>query len=252
MNKPLIIIQARTASVRLPNKMILNFYKGKTIPEIIISNLKKKFKSSQIVIATSTTLNDKIFEEIAKKNEVNCFRGPENDVLSRFIQCADFYNANTIVRICADNPFIQEDYIEPLLKELNHGNLDYVSYKLKDGKPVMLSHIGLFAEVMKLNFLKKIYSMTREHYYREHVTNYLYYNKECFNHKFLKVPNFIHQARKIRLTVDTKLDFKISQEIYNIINSSSKDFNLKDLLELIDENPVLKLRMKAQIKENAK
>tara|TARA_B100001057_G_C22814164_1_gene936663 strand:- start:1325 stop:2023 length:699 start_codon:yes stop_codon:yes gene_type:complete len=232
--------------------MILNFYKGETIPEIIISNLKKKFKSSQIVIATSTTLNDKIFEEIAKKTEVNCFRGPENDVLSRFIQCANFYNANTIVRICADNPFIQEDYIEPLLKELNHRNLDYVSYKMKDGTPVMLSHIGLFAEVMKLKFLKKIYSMTREHYYREHVTNYLYYNKDSFKHKFLKVPNFLYQARKIRLTVDTKEDFSLAQEIYEKIKMKTQDYHLEDLIELIDENPVLKLRMKAQIKENAK
>ena len=42
MNSPLIILQARTGSTRLPNKMILDFYEGKTILEIIIENLKKK------------------------------------------------------------------------------------------------------------------------------------------------------------------------------------------------------------------
>ena len=53
MDRPLIIIQARTGSTRLPNKMILNFYQGKTIPEIIIESLKKQFNSSRIVLATS-------------------------------------------------------------------------------------------------------------------------------------------------------------------------------------------------------
>ena len=41
MNSPLIILQARTGSTRLPNKMILDFYEGKTILEIITENLKK-------------------------------------------------------------------------------------------------------------------------------------------------------------------------------------------------------------------
>ena len=39
-----IIIQARTGSTRLPNKMVMPFFEGKTILEILIDRIKKAKK----------------------------------------------------------------------------------------------------------------------------------------------------------------------------------------------------------------
>jgi spore coat polysaccharide biosynthesis protein SpsF len=239
-NKPLLILQARTGSTRLPNKMIRDFDEGKTIPEIIISNLKKQYEPSQIVIATSVKKGDDELEETAHNSKVKCFRGSENDVLKRFIDCAESNHATLIVRICADNPFLQEEYIEPL------------SYQWEDGTPVMLSHIGVFAEVMTLDFLKRIESLTDEPIYREHVTNFIYTNRNLFQCEFLQLPDFLNGRENIRLTVDTESDFILTQELYQKVISQSESYKLEDLLELIDENPVILSKMEAQIKENAK
>lgn len=251
-NKLIIILQARTGSTRLPQKMIKPFYQKETIPEIIINNLKTTFNSNQIILATTVNSKDDDLEVLARSLKINYFRGDENDVLKRFIDCADKENADLIVRICADNPFLRPEYINPLINNLLDKKLEYCSFQWKDGTPIMLSHIGVFAEVMTIGFLKKIEESTTDPLYREHVTNYIYNHKNQFKQEFLNLPDFLNGREHIRLTVDTKEDFILAQELYEKIQQKSKDYNLPDLLELIDENPVFLNRMKDQIKENAK
>lgn len=248
----LIILQARTGSTRLPKKMVRPFYDGKTIPEIIIENLLKTFDSDQIVLATSDKPGDDALENLCNRTGINCFRGSENDVLKRFMDCANHFMANQLVRVCADNPFLMPEYIEVLISELEKSNKEYVSFQWLDKTPVMLSHIGIFAEAMKLDFLAKIEESTNEVLYREHVTNYLYTHKNQFDHKFIDLPKMLIGREMVRLTVDTESDFKTAQDLYAQIMKKKSNFNLKDLLELIDENPVFIKNMEAQIKENAK
>ncbi|TXB67261.1 hypothetical protein FRY74_03490 [Vicingus serpentipes] len=251
-NKPLLILQARTGSKRLPNKMTLDFHKGLTIPQIIINNLKNIFEPNQIVLATSTKKEDDALEFLANEEGVLLFRGAENDVLQRFIDCATLFKAKKIVRICSDNPFLRPEYIPPLLEKLQNENLEYTSYQWKDGTPIMLSHIGIFAEAMTIDFLKKIKSSTDDSKYLEHVTNYIYYNNKQFKYAFLPLPEFLEDRQNVRLTVDTESDFLIAQELYDNIYIKKNSFKLEDLLKLIDENDVIKSNMEAQIKGNAK
>lgn len=252
MDRPLIIIQARTGSTRLPNKMTLNFYKGKTIPEIIIESLKKQFNFSRVVLATSKKKEDDVIEKIALKLKINCFRGDENNVLKRFIDCAETFNATKIIRICSDNPFINNKYIKVLSDQIMRNEYEYISFKWDNGDPVMLSHIGVFAESMTLDFLKKISNFTNKSFYQEHVTNFLYENRDLFNFKFLKTPSYLKGKQNIRLTVDTKEDFNICKELYKKIMLKSPHFEISDLLELIDENSSIITKMQIQIKNNAK
>ena len=63
-----IIIEARTSSSRLPNKVLLKL-KKKTVLEYLISRLKKiskKYKA-KIIIATTLKQNDLKIVKIAKK-----------------------------------------------------------------------------------------------------------------------------------------------------------------------------------------
>ena len=46
--------------------------------------------------------------------KINCFRGDENNVLKRFIDCAETFKAIKIIRICSDNPFINNKYVKVL------------------------------------------------------------------------------------------------------------------------------------------
>ncbi len=73
MNQISIIIQARTGSTRLPNKIIKPFYKDKTLLDIIIYRLKEI--DIPIIIATTENEKDDEVEEIGLNNKVNVFRG---------------------------------------------------------------------------------------------------------------------------------------------------------------------------------
>ena len=47
---------------------------------------------------------------------IDSYRGCENNVLSRFVNISKNENADIIVRICADNPFIDHNEIDRLIK----------------------------------------------------------------------------------------------------------------------------------------
>ena len=81
--KVVTIIQARTSSSRLRNKVLFNI-DGKTLLGKVIESAKAIKKSDEIWVATSTNNEDNVIEFICKENNVNCFRGSLNDVRSRF------------------------------------------------------------------------------------------------------------------------------------------------------------------------
>lgn len=245
-----IIIQARTGSQRLPTKVTMPLFENKSIIDILVERLKIHYKNTEIVLATTEKEEDKILGEIAEYHDISIFYGSVNDVLKRYIDCAETYGAEVIVRICADNPFLLPEYIDVLIKNILKG-YEYSSFKWPNSKPVMLSHIGLFAEAFTLSFLKKIRNLTNDSFFHEHVTNYLYGNKKKFKYKFELLPSILHDKEYVRLTIDTKDDFEVAKEIY-------KDWlevpnqNLNSLLDIVLFKPELIEKMKSEIKKNEK
>ena len=79
-----VIVQARMGSTRLPGKSIIKLGDYKVI-EWIILRLKLCQKITKIILATTKKKDDDILCEIAKKNGIDYFRGPEKDVLKRFL-----------------------------------------------------------------------------------------------------------------------------------------------------------------------
>ena len=77
-------------------------------------------------VMRSTYLNRIIFAipSTTKDDELYCclnsigaevFRGSEMDLVERFYQAAKFTEADTIIRICADNPFVSGEAIDLLI-----------------------------------------------------------------------------------------------------------------------------------------
>lgn len=231
MNKIGIVIQARTGSKRLPNKILLPFYKEKSILEIIIERLKTNI-AFPIVLATSTNKNDQILRKIATDLDIYYYEGSENDVLQRYIEAAIYYDLNTIVRVCADNPFLSWKYILQLVDALKQNNADYISFQNENGIPTIKTHYGFFAELVKLSALQRISDLTKDQFYHEHVTNFIYENHNFFNVKLLQLP--FKDNDSIRLTIDTNEDFKLSQYIFQDIISSQRDMNPESIMDYLN------------------
>ncbi len=252
MNNTKIIIQARTGSTRLPRKMILPFYENEGIFSLLLKKLTSAFDKNDIILATSTNPNNDILVEIAERYEVNYYRGSENDVLQRFIDAAKEFNAENIIRVCADNPFLDVFYIELLVEKFEKFNCDYLSYITSDGTPSIKTHYGFWAEAVKLSALEKVRELTNENLYHEHVTNFIYANRDIFDVNFFEIIPQIDKHKDIRLTIDTQVDFDIQKEIFNKLNNNIPNFTSLNVIDFLEDNPHYLDIMRNEILKNQK
>ena len=119
------VIQARMGSTRLPGK-VLKPIAGKPLLWHIVHRLKRSQFIEQIAIATSTNPLDDAIVEFGRENNVAVVRGPEDDVLARFARAAELLDADIIVRVSADAPFVDAGFIDHLVEHLIEQNGDYV------------------------------------------------------------------------------------------------------------------------------
>ncbi|CAN5267474.1 glycosyltransferase family protein [soil metagenome] len=247
-----IIIQARTGSQRLPGKVLLPFDGEKNILELIISRLKRSIHGLPIVVATSISESDNAIAMVAEAEGVLCFRGDEEDVLKRFIDAAVENEFSRIIRVCADNPFLDLRLMDELISKSGEIEFDYYSYLAADDLPAIKSHWGIFTEIVSLSALNKAEELTNSKTYHEHVTNFIYENPDKFKVYWEKAPKEIFGQKDFRFTIDTSADFDLMKKIWNILSDRGVSHNYVEALKIVMEFPGMQNEMKNQIKINSK
>jgi spore coat polysaccharide biosynthesis protein SpsF len=247
-----IIIQARVGSSRLPFKVLLPFDHSRAIIEIILQMLKEKASNIPVVLATSDNDSDEVLCKVAKEMGVQCFRGPEDDVLERFILTAKHFGFDQVIRICADNPFLDVDGTLKLLDFQNKTEFDYIAYRVGVNTPSIKSHLGFWGELVSINALKRVKSLTNEALYREHVTNYIYAHEGQFKIHWVNAPEIVSSRTDIRLTIDDQEDFNMGKEIFYKMKEDGTAFELENMINFLDRNTQYLRIMEAQIKKYTK
>ena len=228
--KVIAIIQARSASSRLKNKMLLNLNGNKLI-EWVFLRLKKSEYINDCIVATTKKKEDIKIIRIAKKFNLKTFRGNNQKVLHRFFLAASKYRSDIIVRICADNPLIDYRVVDRLIKYYLKNNFDYVynNMQVKDN----LNPDGFGAEVFNYKVLKKVYKLAKSKSDIEHVTQYIRNHPNIFRIKSAP-PTPELNFPYLKFDVNTKEDFKkISKNINDLkinISSSGKKI-VKNFME---------------------
>ena len=128
--KIIAIIQARMGSNRFPGKVLKEIHGIPIIQHIVntLEKLKNKNMIDDFIVATPNTVENKPLWDFLLKEKITFFKGSNDDVLDRFYNCAKTTNAEGIVRICADVPFLKEWKIEQQIKnfkkdhEFTYGN----------------------------------------------------------------------------------------------------------------------------------
>jgi spore coat polysaccharide biosynthesis protein SpsF len=249
-----IIIQARLGSTRLPNKMILPFYEDKGILQIILERFLSVIDISKTPIILATTVNpiDNEIKEMAESIGIQVFRGSELDVLDRFINAAEFAGISKIIRICADNPLLDVNEVQRLIKHSENSDFEYHAYATNDLEPTILTSYGFWGEYVTLNALQKIVALTQDKYYLEHVTNYIYTHPDKFKICFSTISSEIDIHKNIRLTVDTKTDFALVKEIYRDLIDCNIPLNAEAIVRFIVSKPSWMEIMQTEIMANKK
>ena len=245
-----IIIQARLGSIRLPRKILKEFYGGKTLLETVINNLQK-VTNAKIIVATSVNPNNDELESFLSERNITVFRGSEDDVLSRFIGAAEANVINGIVRICSDNPFLDWHGVAALIKKARTSDADYIGYRINN-TPSIKTHFGFWGEYVTLAALKRVAATTDVKPAHEHVTIHIYTHPEEYKCEWIECPDFLQDRNDIRLTVDNIEDFENAQEVYKTLKEANPDFGLEDVVTYIDEHVELRDSMKKMIEKNQK
>lgn len=80
--KIIATIEARLASTRLPGKVLLPLG-GKPVLQFLVERVKRSKFIDEIIIATSSNIENDAIESLTKEIGIYCFRGSEDDVLRR-------------------------------------------------------------------------------------------------------------------------------------------------------------------------
>ena len=136
------MIACRVNSTRLFGKPLQKIGEY-TILEHLTNQIRKSKIISEIVLAISKNPGNEVFIDFAKEHKLKFVLGDEKDVLKRLIQGARSVNADIVLRISPENPFIFWEGIDTVLRK-------HISRKY-DFSLVVSVPLGSGFEVIKFN-----------------------------------------------------------------------------------------------------
>lgn len=215
--KPLIFIQVRSDSSRLPDKWNRELTSGHGLLEVLLLRIERAGYLEETVVLTSDREEDDEIEAFAGGLKgVAVFRGATQDVGLRFLEASKSRRPSHIIRLTGDNPFVPGELLS-LLFGGNFSGYDYVSTKIGNGYPV-----GTDVEFFSSASFQAIRRQELTPYDREHVTPPYYLPRlhpKCLIAPLSRPRDNLSQ---VRLTVDTQQDL-------DRLKIATHDMSLEDL-----------------------
>jgi len=249
-----LIIQARMGSTRLPGK-VLKKINHLTVLEFLVKRLDmvQQYADSGImpefktIVATSDAPDDEAIEDMCKSIGCVCYRGSENDVLSRYIEAAKENDVEVIVRICADSPLIDPFGVLEMLEALyQNPDVHLVHNKHPAGYP-----FGTGGETFTLSTLQNILPQTTEDQHREHVLTYMTGNPDRFKIMKLNAPEELIRPNYF-FTIDYPEDLELMRTLLVKVPGPDKHkVRLKEVIQILDKDPAIP-NMNAHLHEGFK
>ena len=198
-----IILQARFASSRLPGKALATIG-GRTILEHCLRRLMCA-GVAPVVLATTTRSEDDSLAALARSIGAGVFRGDINDVLGRYLDAADEFGFDTIIRATGDNPGTDIQAPGRLLAALRTSQADYAC---EEGLPYGAGVEAVTREALDRAGRDAIHAEDREH-----VTMYVRRNTQVFRVLAIPAPAPLRRP-DVRVTVDTAEDLQQVRELF--------------------------------------
>lgn len=244
--KRVAIIQARMASSRLPDKVLLDIG-GEPMLARVYQRTQRARWVDQVVVATTTDPGDDPITELCAARTYPYVRGSTTDVLDRYYQAARKFDADVIVRITADCPLIDPEVIDVTVAAL-YGRKSADLDRMSDDRPLRdfaanrlpppwkrTYPIGLDTEVCTFEALEKAWEEADQPHQREHVMPYLYEEEGRFR---VVVVNHEPDLGSLRWTVDTAEDLELVRQLFTRFGNRD-DFSWQDVLALFEAEPDL-------------
>lgn len=219
-----IFVQVRLGSMRLPGKALLPLG-GSTVIEQVMAAL------SAVPAAALALLTDEdsagALEQPARRHGYAVVVGPREDVLARYTSAVRRFNVDTVVRATGDSPLVSA----PLAREI---------LAIHEAAGADLSHflgcpLGTGVEVIASRALEQAGTHASDPAEREHISTYLYRNRERFTILEPAVPAEIEQLYA-NVSVDTPEDYARLLAIYADLHHGAP-LKVRDVVRWLREHP---------------
>ncbi|MBF0249287.1 MAG: NTP transferase domain-containing protein [Alphaproteobacteria bacterium] len=238
------IIQARMGSSRLPGK-VLQSVAGKPVMWHIVHRLRKCREVDDVIIATSTNAIDDPLVDFARSMDAPIVRGPEDDVLTRYLMAARQFDADYIVRVTGDSPLVDPVIIDAMLAAMKKDGADICE---ADSQGQIVIHEG-FTPMSRRALEAQEQFAGHDPAVREHVAVDLRKNVPDVKAAWITFsPD--HFFEGARISVDTPADLEFMNTVYGLLGAAPGEADVADVVALLRRRPEL-LSINAHVRQKS-
>lgn len=220
------IIQARMLSSRLPGKIMLPL-EGRPLLQYQVERLRESRHINELCVATVDSIDCDPIAKLCDEIGTHVVRGDENDVLSRFIKCADELKPDYIVRVTSDCPLIDPALVDKVINEYFDGGWDFCAPDIPNSLPR-----GVDFEVFSADLLYQADREATEKFQREHVAPFIYQQTDRFKCHWPKGG----RGESYRFCVDTPEDYYLVVKLAAALRDD-ETFGWEDVVDVLDAHP---------------
>lgn len=227
------IVQARVGSTRLPGKVLMDL-NGRPMLAQVIARLQQCRHIDRIVVATTEHPADNAVEAATRDAGADAFRGPEHDVLARYLGAARASACDIVVRVTADCPLIDPATVDLVVDTLCNevASADYASNVIRRTYPR-----GLDVEAFFHDTLERVARRATSADAREHVTYYLLReHPDLFS---LRPVADAENNSDLRWTVDERDDLELVRRLYDDLELATRPVPYRDVLAYVRSHPAI-------------
>lgn len=236
--KTAFLITARLKSNRLPKKILLEVARKPLIVHMI-DRIKHASTIDKIIICTSTNPQDDPLEEIAGQEQVNCFRGSEEDVLVRLLDAAQSHGLKYFANITADCPMMDPVLIDRAVMEYQKADVDLLKYDDSN------ADLPFNCYVVKVSALEQV-CMQKKEQDTEVWVKYFTANADL---NILNLDVEDHYRHKIlKTSLDYPEDYDFIKCVFAKLHHSGTCFSMIDIIDLVNNRPdILSINANAKL-----
>jgi len=211
------------SSSRLPGK-VLRPVKGRPMLQYLLESLGH-CRQGKVVAATSDEKSDEPIADFCRSFGTPCFRGPLEDVASRFAGAVRHFGFDCFVRISGDSPLLDYRLVDKGLELFSSGEYHLVTNILPRTFPKGQS-VEVIDSACFLSSAGKFSGKSEA----EHVTPYFYSHQEDFViHNFESGGDY----SSIRLSVDTEEDMVRFGSVLSNMDRPHWEYSYLEMIERI-------------------
>ncbi len=195
-----VFIQARMHSTRFPGKVLAPL-NGYPIIRHVVSRVGQVIQPNCITVATSTEPSDDPLAVYVRDIGISVFRGPLDNVFTRFQMCLKENPCNWFFRICADSPLLDSALLQTMLTYRDRAEADLVTNVFPRTFPK-----GQSVEMLRAEMFAAIDSTRLSTEEQEHPTKFYYDHPAQF--RIINLESAHPELASTSLVVDTLDDLR--------------------------------------------